>query len=251
MNSNNYYVYIFLRTDNPGKFIYADDLSFEHEPFYVGKGICNRMEVSLKYNHNLSNKNMLKKHIIEKIHRENMEIKSFKIKENLTENEAYEYEKYVISKIGMIVDNKGPLSNLTDGGQSFLSQPVLQYDINGNFVNEFTSVGEAVAQTGIINVSPCCRGIRNMAGKYIWKYKTSENYPKIIDVGFIKKMMHFGNYERAVIQYDMNLNLLGEFSSIKEASIKSGCQRGKIVNVCKGDRKHTKGFIWKYKNNLK
>ena len=56
MVSNNFYVYVFLRTDRPGRYIY-NNLIFDYEPFYIGKGINNRMEHSLKYVNNMSNKN--------------------------------------------------------------------------------------------------------------------------------------------------------------------------------------------------
>ena len=37
----NSYVYVYLDTRKPGIFIY-DELKFEYEPFYVGKGYGNR-----------------------------------------------------------------------------------------------------------------------------------------------------------------------------------------------------------------
>jgi hypothetical protein len=75
MSTNNFYVYIFLRSDKPGFFDYGD-LSFDYEPFYVGKGINDRIKSSLKEKVN----NNIKRHIIDKIHQNNMEIKSLKIK---------------------------------------------------------------------------------------------------------------------------------------------------------------------------
>jgi hypothetical protein len=41
-----YYVYLFLDKSKPGKFIY-DDLEFEYETFYVGKGTGVRIKSSL------------------------------------------------------------------------------------------------------------------------------------------------------------------------------------------------------------
>jgi len=61
-------------------------------------------------------------------------------------------------------------------------------------------------------------------------------------------MIHFGNYERAVIQMDLNGGLIKEFKSIKEAAESTNTHNGKIVQVCKGQRKTSNGFKWKYKN---
>jgi hypothetical protein len=243
MSTNNFYVYIFLRGDKPGIFNYGDGLYFDYQPFYVGKGINDRIKSSLK---DIKN-NSIKSNIINKIHQDDMEIKSLKIKENLSESEAFEFEKYVISKIGRITEGKGPLSNMVEGGQGYSDVPVLQYGLDGVFIKEFSSVGEAVANTGVLNVGSCCRGIRKTAGKFIWRYK-KDGYVKKIPIDFIEKMMHFGNYEREVIQMDIEGNFINEFKSIKEAAESTKTHNGKIVQVCKGQRKSSNGFKWKYKN---
>lgn len=52
-------------------------------------------------------------------------------------------------------------------------RPVLQYDINHNFIKEFCSIAEAerelkINSTGIIYSA---KGVRKTAGGFIWKYK--------------------------------------------------------------------------------
>lgn len=53
------------------------------------------------------------------------------------------------------------------------SKPVVQYTLDGEYVADFPSGGEAERKTGIKrpNISACCRGIVEAAGGYIWKYK--------------------------------------------------------------------------------
>lgn len=53
------------------------------------------------------------------------------------------------------------------------SKPVLQYTLNGEFVNEYPSVMETARQTGILqsNISMCCLGKRKTAKGFIWRYK--------------------------------------------------------------------------------
>ena len=53
------------------------------------------------------------------------------------------------------------------------SKPVLQYDKNGIFMNEYPSMKDAKRKTGVHQVSICsvCRGKQKTAGGYIWKYK--------------------------------------------------------------------------------
>ena len=54
---------------------------------------------------------------------------------------------------------------------------VLQYDIFGNFIKEWSSIKEAGETLHIScgNISNCCRGKYKQTKNYIWKYKKLEN----------------------------------------------------------------------------
>jgi len=41
-----YYIYVFLDDTKPGKYIYQD-LEFDYEPFYIGKGTKDRIITSM------------------------------------------------------------------------------------------------------------------------------------------------------------------------------------------------------------
>ena len=43
----NHYVYVYLDTRKPGKYVY-EDLEFEYEPFYIGQGTKYRYTSGLK-----------------------------------------------------------------------------------------------------------------------------------------------------------------------------------------------------------
>ena len=51
-----------------------------------------------------------------------------------------------------------------------------------------------------------------------------------------------------VIQMDLEGNFIEEFESITDASIKTNSSISKICSVCKGNRKTTNNFKWRYKN---
>lgn len=57
------------------------------------------------------------------------------------------------------------------------SKPVLQFDLQENFIKEYPSCREAMRQTGIKSIDVVCRGARQKgrkqktAGGFIWKYK--------------------------------------------------------------------------------
>lgn len=50
---------------------------------------------------------------------------------------------------------------------------VLMFDLANNMIAEYDSILEASAETNIAkqNICKCCKGERNTAGGYIWKYK--------------------------------------------------------------------------------
>lgn len=54
------------------------------------------------------------------------------------------------------------------------SKPVIQYDLDGNFICEYSSVHEASRITGINrgNIGSCCRGLYKKTKGYIWKFKS-------------------------------------------------------------------------------
>lgn len=111
---NNYYVYVYLDTRIPGLFCYENgNIEFEYQPIYVGKGTKDRVKKHL----NLYKKS--KTHFHNKlalIIKEGYEPIYRIIYENLTEMEAFEKEKKLISLIGRELQG-GTLLNLSDGGE--------------------------------------------------------------------------------------------------------------------------------------
>jgi len=74
-----------------------------------------------------------------------------------------------------------PKQNASHAAKLGLYQPsidatsvaVLQYSKNGEYLNEYSSLHEAGRQTNTAwqNIYKVCKGKRNTAGNYIWKYK--------------------------------------------------------------------------------
>lgn len=105
-------VYVFLDHRKSGNYVY-ENLKFDFEPIYVGKGNLNRPDrhknLYKKYNSRFYSK-------IKSIVNETNIFPNYIIyKENLTEDEANTEEIQLISKIKRM-DNGGPLTNLSDGG---------------------------------------------------------------------------------------------------------------------------------------
>jgi len=109
----NYYVYVYLDTRKPGNYIY-DDLIFNYEPIYVGKGKKRRHKNHLYLRNSMENHFY---HKLNKIINEGFKPEIIIIKNNMNENDAFQYEIKTIKKLGKIINNTGPLTNLTDGGE--------------------------------------------------------------------------------------------------------------------------------------
>lgn len=109
---NNFYVYIYFDPRKPGDYIY-DDLKFDYEPFYVGKGKKDRIKSSLR----IRNHSKFKEDKLRYFKREKIEIISYKIYENIDEEKAFKLEIEIINKIGRSDLKKGPLTNVTNGGE--------------------------------------------------------------------------------------------------------------------------------------
>lgn len=69
--------------------------------------------------------------------------------------------------------NKRRETHHNKGDKHPLVKPVIQYDLNGNFINEYFGTRDAYRKTGISysHIGDVCLGKRKTAGKYIWKYK--------------------------------------------------------------------------------
>lgn len=130
------------------------------------------------------------------------------------------------------------------GNKNGIGRAVVQYDINGGFIQEYPSALQASNETsiGAGSIAEVCRKntYRKTAGGYIWRYKgdddTSIEYDKVSHVVQISK---YG--ER-----------LKTFGSVKEAAKEVGVSIGGISGIC---MKRTRGYnyaggcLWRYEED--
>lgn len=56
--------------------------------------------------------------------------------------------------------------------------------------------------------------------------------------------------KRAIAQFDMNNQLLATYESAKEAERQTGIDHSQIAAVCRGKRRQTHNYIWKYLEDI-
>lgn len=130
--------------------------------------------------------------------------------------------------------------------QKRCSMPVLQYDLNGNFIKEWPST-VSVNEFGYSQtmVSSVCRMEQITANGFIWKYK-QDNTPIEKWVERVKNKKTAGRPKKPIKQLDINHQLINTFDSAAEAA--HALKLDDKSNICAAARQGRKayGFYWEY-----
>jgi hypothetical protein len=130
------------------------------------------------------------------------------------------------------------------GGKN--SKPILQYDLDGNFIKEWESIYECskVLNISASNIVCVCNPIRKekTAGGFQFKHKSNKIAKKIKP--FVKRKT-----SKPILQYDLDGNFIKEWESISECARILNLNKSGISQVCTGRVKTCAGFIWKFKEN--
>ena len=121
---------------------------------------------------------------------------------------------------------------------------LVQYDIDGNYINHFISQEEASKKTGASKgtISFVINGRQKTSGGYVWRYFDADKIPEKIE-----KTEITAPEAKEVIQLDLAGNIIKTFPSIKSASKICGICTKNIRNVINGKQKTAGGYKWKRK----
>ena len=133
----------------------------------------------------------------------------------------------------------------TDAHRRVNGEPIQQYDLNGNFIAEYVSSGEAAefTHTTQTEINRCCNMARNAysANGFIWKRK-NDFTPVDVWVAANKTK----NNRKAVEQYSLDGKLIQTYESIAEAGRTTGVDNSQINECCNKRRKSAHDYIWKF-----
>lgn len=138
--------------------------------------------------------------------------------------------------------------------------PVIQLDLNGNFLAEYR-LRDDIRNAGFIS-EPIIDSINKkkyFCKGYIWMYKPDYENSTIKDIKAIakavtdrenKRRQDIGKSNRKpVLQLDMDGNLIAEYESLTKAAKAVGCTKQAISLCLVEPQKHIScvGYIWRYK----
>ena len=264
-----YYIYVLMDSSKPGEYIYGD-YKFDFEPFYIGKGTGNRIK------NTFYDKSIFKKNKIEKLKKDGIKIISKKIIIDLSNEKSLLLEKKLISLIGRRDLNKGTLVNTTDGGNGRLNSKhseeiknkisenrkgkgigwkhteetlekmsINQIGINNGFYGKTHNIDVRKKQSDRISGLNHPMYNKKHDGETIKKLK---EHRKTISNEKIKEICQ--KFNKEVLMYDLKMNYLNEFESVKEASLYTNINESIISKCCRGDIKSPTRYFFKYKNKI-
>ena len=121
------------------------------------------------------------------------------------------------------------------------SKPVVQYDLEGNFIREFENAKEAEKETRVNDsqIGKCCKRKFSTAGGFIWRYVGDTNVE-------IPNQIKINN--KPVYQFDKNANLIREYKNIEEVIMANGYSKYSVLNAAKGKTRSAHNYLWSFNN---
>jgi very-short-patch-repair endonuclease len=125
---------------------------------------------------------------------------------------------------------------------------VRQYNLDGTFVREYTSVREASRETKIheSNIAGCCRGAIKSIKKYLWKYledlniEVEEDEENTDNIEPIKYELY-----KCVAQYDKDGNFVKKYKSVAEAARELNVRPRSLYGAIRNNFV-SHGYVWRY-----
>ena len=183
---------------------------------------------------------------------------------------------------GNIGGYKNPLTSQAHKGRispnKNKGKKIIQYDLTGKFINEWDNINEALITLNLTvsneSIHQCLTGKSKKSANFIWKNNTP-NYLTQLEINEVeyvlkntkgpkgqklntgqkiskslkgkpKSSQHIKNISKPVVQYDKQGNYIMQYQSITEAALAVNGWNENICQCCKGKKKSSSGYFWKY-----
>lgn len=142
-------------------------------------------------------------------------------------------------------ENQKFIKNISQEAKGYIkekfSKVIVQYDIEGNYINEWSSIEEAMKITNIRNIS---RSVdkNTLAGGFIWVSKNL-NYEQKLPLALLSDIIK--NSHKIILQYSLDGFLIKKHFSLKDVSEMFDVTKQRLLRTCKRNG-ILSGFIWCY-----
>lgn len=226
--SNDFYVYGYFNNDIP---------------FYIGKGrdrrysdhIIKRNSLLVSQNSNKHLYNAICKYINANA------LITIRLLFTGSQQQCFEKEIELIQQYGRVCNNSGILLNILNGGEGYTQdgKPVSQFNMFGEFIQEYQNAKEAARLNGWKHygmICSCCKNYERSYKGFLWVYKGES--PKLL------------TKNKPVYQFTKQNTLVNRFENAsKAATFLNKNIRSEILKCCKGTAKTAGGFKWSYSDN--
>ena len=123
-----------------------------------------------------------------------------------------------------------------------LSLPIIQLDLNGRLIKKWNSSKEVIKDLGVCSgsISDCLNNKTKSCNGFVWLFESEYNSNKNYKIPKEKR------YRKKIVQSSLDGKIIKVWTSIRDASIKLKIKDSNISLCCKGKRKTTGGFMWRY-----
>ena len=126
-------------------------------------------------------------------------------------------------------------------------EPIVEYDLNGNFIKEYKN-NDIKGINKRQSVLKCCENKLSYGYNRIWRFK-SDALGK--DGNIILKINGIKENGIPIVQYDSNGKYIQEFKSINEAAKSINCSSSSIFDALQGKKTILcYGYAWRYKKDI-
>lgn len=180
---------------------------------------------------------------------------------NLIKEVNCTWEESHIIEISIIEEyfkNGAKLVNLVDKGaggfgisikKPTFRKPILQYDLEGNFIKEWNGI---ITASNFFNTNPrlifkAVKGISIKTSNFMWKYKLSDDFP--LKISSYKELKGKGRRNK-IIQYSQKGDFMKIYDSYRLAAIAINAKSESNISEATIKKYLFKGFQWrKYSEN--
>ena len=127
------------------------------------------------------------------------------------------------------------------------TKSVVQYDLEGNVLNEFESVVEAERSTNAVKITGCCKGYNSTSGGFIWRFKDDS-----FDKYYVPKKIGEHKNKQKINQYNIDGKFIKTWESIADAAKEIGnTTTTGVIRKCLNHSKKCNtayGYRWEFYN---